>query len=112
DGRLDQVQAEWDPRTALGVVLAAGGYPGDYRTGDVIHGVPPADAPDTKVFHAGTALRDGQLVTSGGRVLCVCALGASVRAARDQAYGVVEQIQWEGRYYRNDIGHQALHRPD
>lgn len=111
DGRLDQLQAEWDPRTALGVVLAAAGYPGDYRTGDVIHGVPPADAPDTKVFHAGTALRDGQLVTSGGRVLCVCALGASVHAARERAYAAVEPIRWEGRYYRRDIGHRALHRP-
>jgi phosphoribosylamine--glycine ligase len=92
------------------VVLAAGGYPGAYRKGDAIEGLSQADAPDTKVFHAGTALRDGEVVTNGGRVLCACALGATVAEAREHAYALAERIHWEGVYYRRDIGHRALAR--
>jgi phosphoribosylamine--glycine ligase len=109
EGRLDQVGADWDPRCALGVVLAAGGYPGSYRKGDVIEGL-PADTPDTKVFHAGTAEQDGKIVTSGGRVLCVVALGDTVAEAQRKAYAVVEQIHWEGMVYRTDIGYRAIER--
>ena len=109
DRRLDQVTAEWDPRVALGVVLAAGGYPADYRQGDAISGL-DADLPDTKVFHAGTREADGQVVTSGGRVLCVCALGATVGEAQARAYERVRGIHWDGLYYRTDIGHRAIAR--
>lgn len=108
--RLDQVQAVWDARPALGVVLAAGGYPGGYRQGDVISGLTEQTPPDTKIFHAGTALRDGQVVTSGGRVLCVCALGETVRAAQTRAYAVVRTLHWEGMFYRRDIGYRAIAR--
>jgi phosphoribosylamine--glycine ligase len=110
DKRLDKIQAQWDPRASLGVVIAAGGYPGDYRKGDVITGLPTAETPDVKVFHAGTAERDGQVVTSGGRVLCVCALGDSVAAAQARAYEAVKSITWAGAYYRNDIGYRAIAR--
>jgi len=109
DGRLDQVAAEWDPRPALGVVMAAEGYPASYRKGDPIEGLPP-DSPDAKVFHAGTAERDGDVVTSGGRVLCVTALGADVAAARQRAYEVAGHIRWPGAHYRRDIGHRAIGR--
>jgi phosphoribosylamine--glycine ligase len=108
-GRLDKVNADWDPRTSLGVVLAAGGYPGSYRKGDVITGI-PAETDTTKVFHAGTAEKHGDIVTSGGRVLCACALGNSVREAQQVAYELVQQIQWEGMYFRTDIGHRAIAR--
>ncbi len=108
-GRLDTVTAEWDPRPALGVVMAAAGYPGPIRTGDPIHGLPP-DATDAKVFHAGTSLRDGAVVTSGGRVLCVTALGADVAAAQRRAYEVASGIRWTGAHYRRDIGHRAIAR--
>jgi phosphoribosylamine--glycine ligase len=110
DKRLDQVQAQWDPRASLGVVMAAGGYPGDYRKGDVIGGLPTTETPDVKVFHAGTAERDGQIVTSGGRVLCVCALGDTVAQAQARAYEQVHAIRWDGAYYRNDIGYRAVAR--
>lgn len=110
DARLDRARAEWDPRTALGVVLAAGGYPGAYRKGDPIDGLPERDPPDAKVFHAGTALREGRVVTAGGRVLCACALGAGVAEARTHAYALAERIHWDGIYYRRDIGHRALTR--
>lgn len=110
DGRLDQVQAEWDPRASLGVVLAAGGYPGSYRKGDVIHGLDRVQGDDVKVFHAGTALEDGKVVTSGGRVLCVCALGDDVAAAQARAYQAVDRISWKDMYYRRDIGHRAIGR--
>jgi len=109
DQRLDQVSAEWDPRASIGVVLAAGGYPGDYVKGDVITGI-PAETPDRKVFHAGTAERDGELVTSGGRVLCVVALGDKVSEAQARAYEWVERIEWKGVYYRRDIGYRAIAR--
>jgi len=110
DGRLDQVQADWDPRPALGVVLAAGGYPDDYRTGDVIGGLPEHNAPDAKVFHAGTAERDGDVVTAGGRVLCAVGLGDTVQAAQARAYQLVDSIHWDGMYCRRDIGHRAIAR--
>jgi phosphoribosylamine--glycine ligase len=110
DGRLDQVSAEWDARAALGVVMAAGGYPGSYNKGDVVEGLPVTDAPDTKVFHAGTALKNGKAVTSGGRVLCVTALGGTVAAAQKHAYEIVRRIRWKGAQYRHDIGYRAIAR--
>jgi phosphoribosylamine--glycine ligase len=110
DGRLDQITAEWDTRSSLGVVMAAGGYPGDYRKGDVISGLPAGDTLDAKVFHAGTAERDGEIVTSGGRVLCVCALGDTVADARQRAYEQVRGIQWDDVYFRTDIGYRAVER--
>jgi phosphoribosylamine--glycine ligase len=109
-GKLDAVEARWDRRAALGVVMAAKAYPGAYPKGDVISGLPTTDAPDTKVFHAGTALKDGNVVTSGGRVLCVTALGDTVGAAQKRAYQVVKQIQWNGAQYRSDIGYRAIAR--
>jgi phosphoribosylamine--glycine ligase len=107
DGRLDQVEAEWDRRTALGVVVAAAGYPDAPRKGDVITRL-PEDRDDCITFHAGTALSGGTLVTSGGRVLCVTALGDTVRAAQKSAYDAVERVQFDGMQYRRDIGHRAL----
>jgi phosphoribosylamine--glycine ligase len=114
DGRLDKVEAEWDRRVALGVVLAAANYPETPRKGDVIHGLPTTsqdDEPDDlHVFHAGTAAVDGQVVTAGGRVLCVTALGDNVRAAQKRAYEAVDGIRFEGMQYRSDIGHRAIRR--
>jgi len=110
DRRLHKVSVEWDPRAALGVVLAAGGYPESYRKGDVISGLPEADLPDRKVFHAGTTECDGQVVTNGGRVLCAVALGDSVAAAQSKAYELTRQILWDGVYYRTDIGYRAIDR--
>lgn len=109
DGKLDQEQTEWDPRAALGVVLAAGGYPGSYRQGDEIHGLPD-EAEGLKVFHAGTAEKEGKVVTAGGRVLCATALGQNVTRAQQQAYHLVAQISWDGMYFRKDIGHKAVSR--
>jgi phosphoribosylamine--glycine ligase len=109
DQQLDQVTADWDPRPALGVVMAAAGYPGAYSKGSVISGL-PADAEDCKVFHAGTAMREGEVVTSGGRVLCVTALGANVTEAQGRAYKTVHAIHWDGAWYRNDIGYRAIAR--
>ena len=109
DKKLDQASIEWDPRPALGVVLAAGGYPAHYAKGDVISGIPVATA-DSKVFHAGTAEKDGQTVTSGGRVLCAVALGENVSEAQAKAYDVVKQISWNGVNFRTDIGHRAISR--
>ncbi len=108
-GKLDQVEAEWDRRVALGVVLAAGGYPDDPRKGDLINGL-EASLEDTHVFHAGTTLRDGKAVSSGGRVLCVTALGDSVKTAQARAYERINQIGFEGMQYRRDIGHRAIKR--
>jgi phosphoribosylamine--glycine ligase len=110
DGRLDKIDAKWDARAALGVVMAAGGYPGTYKKGDAISGLPATDASDAKVFHAGTALKDGSVVTSGGRVLCVTALGATVGAAQKRAYETVHRISWTGAQYRTDIGYRAIAR--
>ncbi|MCV2354937.1 phosphoribosylamine--glycine ligase [Paucibacter sp. B2R-40] len=109
DGTLDQVELQWDRRVALGVVMAAGGYPLSPRKGDAISGL-PADAEDHMVFHAGTAEVDGQLLTSGGRVLCVTALGESVRKAQALAYESLVNIQFEGKQYRQDIGYRAVKR--
>ncbi len=109
DGRLDGAKPEWDRRTALGVVLAAHGYPDEPRKGDPIEGLPKPQA-DCRVFHAGTRLEAKKAVTSGGRVLCVTALGDSVKMARTRAYAAVEAIRFSGMQYRTDIGHHALKR--
>lgn len=109
DGTLDQVELQWDRRVAMGVVMAAEGYPLAPRKGDAITGL-PADAEDAMVFHAGTAEVDGQLQTSGGRVLCVTALGESVRTAQQLAYDTLVNIQFAGKQYRQDIGHRAVKR--
>ena len=109
-GTLDQVEADWDRRAALGVVLASHGYPDEPRKGDAISGI-PAPADDCRVFHAGTRLEDKTLVTGGGRVLCVTALGDSVRIARSGAYEAVDRIRFDGMQYRKDIGHRALKKP-
>jgi phosphoribosylamine--glycine ligase len=109
DGTLDQVEAQWDRRAALGVVVAAAGYPEEPRKGDAISGIPkPAD--DCRVFHAGTRLDGRTLVTNGGRVLCVTALGDSVKMARARAYEALEGIRFEGMQYRKDIAYRALKR--
>ena len=108
--RLDEQQAEWDPRVALGVVMAAGGYPDSYRKGDVISGLSAPTAEHLKVFHAGTALSDGDVVTNGGRVLCAVALGDSVSQAQEEAYELVSTISWKDAYYRTDIGYRAVAR--
>ncbi|MET0013798.1 MAG: phosphoribosylamine--glycine ligase [Sedimenticola sp.] len=110
DGRLDTEQAAWDERPSLGVVLAAGGYPGSYNKGDIITGLPTGETPGLKVFHAGTAEKNGEVVTSGGRVLCATALGATVSEAQNNAYLLTERIQWNGVYYRTDIGYRAIAR--
>ena len=110
DGRLDSVTAEWDKRASLGVVLAAGGYPDACRKGDVIEGLPPVDDADCKVFHAGTTGRGNSVLTSGGRVLCVCALGDTIAAAQQQAYACIGRIHWPDVYYRTDIGYRAIAR--
>jgi phosphoribosylamine--glycine ligase len=110
DGRLDRVEAEWDRRTALGVVVAAHGYPDAPRKGDAITRL-PADTADCVTFHAGTALEDGRLVVTGGRVLCVTALGDTVRAAQKLAYQAVDQVLFDGAQFRRDIGHRALKKP-
>ena len=106
-GTLDRVGAQWDRRVALGVVLAAGGYPDDPRKGDEITGIPKAEE-DVHVFHAGTTSSEGRIVTSGGRVLCVTALGDTVRVAQKRAYETAEQIRFAGRQMRRDIGYRAI----
>ncbi len=115
DGKLDQTEAEWDRRMALGVVLAAGGYPDNPKKGDLIHGLPQPvmvqDEPaDQHVFHAGTTLQNDHVLTSGGRVLCVTALGDSIRTAQKRAYEIIDGINFDGMQYRADIGHRALQR--
>lgn len=109
EGKLDTVAAEWDQRAALGVVMAAGGYPESYRKGDVIDGLQRND-PEVKVFHAGTRLQGDNVVTSGGRVICVTALGDTVSQAKDRAYAAVDTIGWDGAFYRTDIGYRAVSR--
>ena len=106
-GRLDHIELEWDRRTALGVVMAAHGYPMNPRKGDAITGL-PKDADDAVVFHAGTTLIDGELQTSGGRVLCVTVLADNVRQAQQRAYEVAHRINFSGAQYRSDIGHRAV----
>ncbi|MGI9342839.1 MAG: phosphoribosylamine--glycine ligase [Gammaproteobacteria bacterium] len=110
DRRLADARVEWDPRVALGVVMAAGGYPLAYDKGDVISGLPETSAGDTKVFHAGTKLVDGDVVTSGGRVLCVVALGDTTADAQRDAYKLTREIGWRGAYFRTDIGYRAVAR--
>ena len=106
-GTLDQAELQWDRRFALGVVMAAAGYPQSPRSGDAVTGLPPADE-DLHVFHAGTALHDGRLLTSGGRVLCVTALGESAKLAQARAYEGLRGIHFDGAQYRTDIGHRAI----
>lgn len=108
EGDLNDLKLDWDPRPCLGVVMAAGGYPESYAKGRAISGLddPPAD--DVKVFHAGTKLDGGRVITSGGRVLCVCALGDTLADAYESAYRAVGSIQWQDEYHRTDIGHRAL----
>jgi len=110
DGKLDTVKAEWDPRAALGVVLAAAGYPEDYPKSDVITGLTGSGDDSTKIFHAGTAMQGDDVVTSGGRVLCAVALGDTVTNAQKVAYQLTRSILWDGVYYRDDIGHRAIAR--
>jgi phosphoribosylamine--glycine ligase len=110
DGNLEQVEARWDPRPALAVVMAAGGYPGDYSKGHVISGLETANQGETRVFHAGTGSLDGQVVTTGGRVLCVCAMADNVNEAAEAAYSGCDMISWEGAFFRRDIGYRAIAR--
>ncbi|MFO8142260.1 MAG: phosphoribosylamine--glycine ligase [Marinobacter sp.] len=110
DGTLDQCDSEWDERASVGIVLAAGGYPASYNKGDVISGLPETDVDGEKVFHAGTRLSDGQVVTNGGRVLCATALGNTVTEAQQRAYALAATIQWPGAFYRNDIAYRAIAR--
>ncbi len=109
-GKLDQVESKWDPRASIGVVLAAGGYPGDYAKGDVISGLPTQESAGQKVFHAGTETQGDQVVTNGGRVLCATALGNTVLEAQQRAYQLADQIHWNGMFCRRDIGYRAIAR--
>ena len=111
DGRLDRAEARWDPRPSLGVVIAAAGYPGTPKTGDGSSGLDGGGDADVKVFQAGTKLdADGHVITAGGRVLCVCALGGALPQARNRAYAAIENIHFDGAFFRRDIGHRALAR--
>jgi phosphoribosylamine--glycine ligase len=111
DGKLGNTKAEWDPRPTVGVVMAAGGYPDKYRNGDPISGLPTTPSPDAKVFHAGTGFNtEDQIVTRGGRVLCVVGAGDTVSAAQKTAYALVDQIHWDGAFCRRDIGWRAIAR--
>jgi len=112
EGKLEDVRLDWDTRAALGVVMAAGGYPGSYAKGQTISGLETADSDTQKVFHAGTALEGDDTVTSGGRVLCVVGLGASVTAAAGAAYEAVDKIHWDDIHVRRDIGHRAIAREE
>ncbi|MGL4829982.1 MAG: phosphoribosylamine--glycine ligase, partial [Vibrio sp.] len=109
-GKLDQVESKWDPRASIGVVLAAGGYPGDYAKGEVISGLPTQERTGQKVFHAGTETQGDQVVTNGGRVLCATALGNTVLEAQQRAYQLADQIRWNGMFCRRDIGYRAIAR--
>lgn len=110
-GTLDQETSRWDERAALGIVIAAGGYPGDYRTGGVIHGLTPNTSNDAKVFHAGTRMNEhNEVITTGGRVLCATALGHSVAEAQANARALMQGIHWEGCFSRSDIGWRAIER--
>ncbi|MFB6421828.1 MAG: phosphoribosylamine--glycine ligase [Candidatus Malihini olakiniferum] len=108
EGKLNQAVSFWDERPALGVVIAAGSYPGAFFSGDIINGLPQKEEEDSKVFQAGTALRGNDIVTSGGRVLCATALGNTIALAKKKAYEVVKNIHWNGSFYRNDIGYRAI----
>ncbi|PCS23907.1 phosphoribosylamine--glycine ligase [Candidatus Enterovibrio escicola] len=108
-GNLDMVESKWDPRTSLGIVLAAKGYPSAYKTGNIIS-LPTTELDCTKVFHAGTAEKDGNIVTAGGRVLCATAMGVNVSDAQQRAYELALQISWDGMFHRDDIGYRAIAR--
>lgn len=110
EGKLNEMKSEWAAEAALGIVLAAEGYPGDYRKNDEIHGIPAQPAQGEKVFLAGVAEKDSKLVTNGGRVLCVTALGNTVFDAQQKALKLAEQVNWTGRFYRRDIGYRAVAR--
>lgn len=110
DGKLDQCASEWDERASVGVVMAAGGYPGSYSKGDVISGLPDTETDGEKAFHAGTTLNGTQVVTSGGRVLCATALGNTVTEAQQRAYKLAKTITWDGAFYRSDIAYRAIAR--
>jgi len=110
EGTLGSQKADWDSQAALGVVMAAGGYPGDYTRGQVISGLPSGADKSSKVFHAGTAIVDDDVVTTGGRVLCVVGLGDNVLEARNKAYEIVDKISWTDEFHRGDIGHRAIAR--
>ncbi len=112
DGTLGDKPLEWDPRATVGVVMASRGYPEAYDKGKPISGLEAATGRDVKVFHAGTLLDGGRVVTDGGRVLCVVGAGTTVRAAREAAYRIVRKISWDGAFYRTDIGHRAVHREE
>ncbi|MBL3600876.1 MAG: phosphoribosylamine--glycine ligase [gamma proteobacterium endosymbiont of Lamellibrachia anaximandri] len=112
EGRLDTETTAWDPRVSLGVVLAAGGYPGSYTGGDAISGLPETETEGEKIFHAGTAEEAGQVVTAGGRVLCATALGDTVAQAQRKAYELARRIHWDRLYYRTDIGYRAVAREE
>lgn len=107
---LDKVEAQWDPRPSLGVVIASGGYPADYSAGHEIKGLDAAAQLEGKVFHAGSSLKDGKIINTGGRVLCATAMGDSVAEAQANAYKLAEKISWEGSFYRKDIGYRAIAR--
>lgn len=109
-GQLDTCSTQWSESAAVGVVLAAGGYPQSYRKGDVIGGLPTQETAGEKVFHAGTAMQESEVVTSGGRVLCATALGKTVTEAQQRAYALTHQIQWDDVYYRDDIAYRAIAR--
>ncbi|WP_328187495.1 phosphoribosylamine--glycine ligase [Marinobacter sp. OP 3.4] len=110
DGRLDRCESRWDDRASVGIVLAAGGYPGSYQKGDAITGLPEQETEGEKVFHAGTRMQGEQVLTNGGRVLCATALGASVTEAQQRAYALAARIHWDGAFYRNDIAYRAIAR--
>lgn len=111
DGKLDTVESKWDPRAAIGVVLAAGGYPADYHKGDIISGLPQQELAGEKIFHAGTTNNlNADVVTNGGRVLCATAMGDTVLAAQQRAYALAKQISWDGMFHRDDIGYRAIAR--
>lgn len=112
EGKLDTVECVYDPRPAVGVVLAAEGYPQSPRKGDEITKLPAKNSRDAMIFHAGTAISDGKLVTSGGRVLCATALGSSVKDAQRKAYYLASQVSWNGMFYRHDIGYRAIAREE
>ncbi|MBF4336707.1 phosphoribosylamine--glycine ligase [Vibrio anguillarum] len=110
EGKLDQVESKWDPRASIGIVLAAGGYPADYAKGDVISGLPTQEVTGEKIFHAGTSDQAGEVITNGGRVLCATALGNTVSQAQQRAYQLAKQVNWDGIFYRSDIGYRAIAR--
>ena len=109
-GKLDTMKTEWDPRAALGVVIAAGGYPDEPRKNDIVSGLDQVGALPGKLFHAGTTTNNGKVVTSGGRVFCAVGLGATVKAAQREAYAIVEAVGFDGAQYRRDIGYRAIAR--